>query len=258
MKALTVIFLFFTTSVSSKELTINRCTLSNGTVTFQEQKCNSDFIKNKEAQSRLQRINQQKKMGNNKSQKISQIKKTVKIPRKTKDSSLISAHLPQVNTNKSLIKNISNTVKAHRISIDVLNHWNIVNKVFNNKLLHMNFSDDTSPSNMSLMIDYIYTDNKVFSDSELTEIVYLVGSRFVDGSRENQVNPYNLKVNKGKGVAATFTDSDQENRYKYAQKGAIYKQGWLIQFTLLSNNIFSTSHQFALQSLANSILINKI
>jgi len=224
-------------------------------VAYQETKCNSGMIKNKES----------KKNPENTTRSNRTVKSTennpINSPRKTyreKKQTINYSPLQKVVVNKSLIKKISNIVKGHHISIDVMNRWQIVNKVFNNKLLHMSFTDQGSQSNMSLMIDYIYTDNKIFSDRELTDLIYLVGSRFVDGSRENQVNPYKIKVQDGKGVMATFTDSAQEKKYKYAQKGAIYKQGWLVQFTLLSHNKFSKSHQFAMQTLAKNIKIIKI
>ena len=107
-------------------------------------------------------------------------------------------------------------------------------------------------------MDFIFPDDKKFSDEELDDIVYLLGSQFVNSSVEGKVNTHKLDVKQGKGVITTFTNTNRNKEYRYITKGVIYKGKWLVQFTLMSNNLRSFSHKFALQSLVNSISIQKL
>ncbi len=171
---------------------------------------------------------------------------------------LTEKKLRKITVGNDLIKNISNQVKGYRISMNVLNSWSIVNKVYNDKLLHMRFLDNTKGSEMSFMLDFIYTDGKVFSITELNEIIYLLGSRYVDGSVEAGVKAVSVKLLGGRGMMATFTESKIVKNYRYAIKGVIYKNNWLVQFTLLSNNSHSQSQQLALQTVFENIRIQKL
>ena len=230
-------FLLVSTVGYSKKLIINKCQLVDGTISYQENPCQKNLL-----QPKVQKKQPQPKF-----------KKTKPIKYSLNDKQLNKL----VVENKS-VKKISNHVKGYKITLDALKNWSIINKVYNNKLLHMKFKDDKFGNELSLMIDFIYPDNKVFSTKELTEIINLVGSRFVDGSKEGQINAYSIKNIEGKGVIATFTHAAIEPNYKYSSKGIINKDDWLVQFTLHSNNLASYSHEFALQSLFKTLVIKKI
>ena len=232
-----LIIIVFTTSGVCRKLVINKCMLPDGTVSYQESSCKTTPIKS---------INQKPK-----TQTTSQQIKPLKY-------SLNEKQLNNIPVLNNSVKKISNRVKGYNISLDALNNWSIVNKVYNDKLLHMKFIGSHLGNEISLLIDFIYPDNKVFSIAELTEIIHLVGSRFVGGSKEGQINIYSIKNIDGKGVIATFTHSAIVPNYKYSSKGVIFKDNWLVQFTLLSNNLTSNSHEFALQSLFKTLAIKKI
>jgi hypothetical protein len=236
-KLILLILILFTSLSFAKKLVINNCQLDDGTISYQETPCEKQAIPKKN-------------------------KASIRKPQLDNNEPIIySVNKKQLSTlrvNTNSITKIDNKVKGYHVSLDALRQWEIINKVFNNKLLHMKFIDNKRGDELLVRIDFIYPDNKSFSTHELTEIVYLVGSRFVSGSREGQINVYSINTNNGKGVMATFTQSSVEPDYKYSSKGAIFKDDWLIQFTLLSNNLKSHSHEFALQSLFQSLEIKKI
>jgi hypothetical protein len=232
-----IILLVFTSIGVCKKQVIIKCLLSDGTISYQEKSCNTF-----------------PKTSNRPKAKVQSIKRN-KAPIQY---SLNDKQLDNISVLNSSVKKVSNRVKGYNISLDALDNWSIVNKVYNDKLLHMKFLDNHLGNEISLLIDFIYPDNKVFSIAELTEIIHLVGSRFVAGSKEGQINIYSINNFDGKGVVATFTHSAIMPHYKYSSKGAIFKDNWLVQFTLLSNNLTSNSHEFALQTLFNTLDIKKI
>jgi hypothetical protein len=247
-KLILLILVLFSTQSIAKKLVIHKCQLVDGTISYQEDPClnKGSIQKNK----KLSRPEKNKNLG-----RKTQLAKSSHTPI---NYSIRNKQLRSVKAKSNSITKIGNKVKGYQVSLDALRQWKIVNKVFNNKLLHMKFIDNKIGNELLVRIDFIYPDNKVFSTHELTEIVHLVGSRFISGSHEGQVNAYSINTNNGKGVMANFTQSAVVPDYKYSSKGAIYKDDWLIQFTLLSNNLTSHSHEFALQSLFQTIVIKKI
>ena len=127
---------------------------------------------------------------------------------------------------------ITGRAKSFDISLRGLKKWSHFKKIYNNKLLHVKYKDDQVDEEISLRIDFIFPDNKRFSDQELTELVYLVGSQYVKTSREGAVLAENMNISNGNGIMATFTDMNNLEHYRYTTRGAVFKGKWLIQFTL--------------------------
>lgn len=247
--------LVFAAQVQSKhKIQINKCVLANGTISFQEVPCENIKIKTK-----LSTTNQSKKKEAVKEANINALaknKKTINY----RNSQLNTNYLTYKSLNKDnasdLIKQlISHKVGRYQISITVHKDWEKVSKVYSNKLLHMKFIDRNPNNKISLLIDFIFPDNKKFTLQELTNLINLIGSRYVAGSVEHRVNIYKLRVKQGLGVMTTFTNSQIVKDYQYASKGAIFKNDWMIQFTLLSDGINNPNHNFALHSLMETIII---
>lgn len=247
-KLIVLIIIFFSSLGLAKKLVIHKCKLVDGTISYQENPC-QNLASVLEDKKKLRTIK------NNSSFKNSQVVKNdnVRIKHTIREKKLAS-----VDVKAHSITKIGNKVKGYQVTLDALKQWEIVNKVFNNKLLHMKFIDHNIGNELLVRVDFIFPDNKSFSTQELTEIVHLVSSRFVSGSQEGQVNAYSINTHNGKGVMANFTQSSVTPEYKYSSKGAIFKDDWLIQFTLLSNNLKSHSHEFAIQSLFQTLEIKKI
>ncbi len=239
---------------AKSKLEIHRCVKANGTVAFQEKKCDKVMTK---AEKATQKFVKQKKTAlatsrQAKQQLINQETKKYPEPKPVNYQTIAN-----ISNNDQSTYLISDHVKSYNISLLGLKKWGLFKKVYNNKLLHIKFLDQQVGREMSLMIDFIFPDNKSFSDAELTDLVQLVGSRFVSSSSEGAVIPEKMQINNGKGIMATFTNLSNNSKFRHTTKGAVFKGKWLIQFTLLSMNKNSFSHQYAVQSLFDSITINK-
>lgn len=233
--------LFFSSLSIAKKLIIHKCQLVNGVISYQEDSCS---------------IISQSSVLNNKNRNL------IKLEESTEDKvpivySVNSKQLKSIDTNSQSIRIITNDVKGYQFSIETLNRWGIANKVYNNKLLHIEIKDNKLGNELAARIDFQFGKNKMFTTQELTEMVSLVGSRFVDGSLEGRVDVYSINAIEGKGAIASFTHSTIVPDYRYSSKGVIFKNDWLIQFTLFSNNLTSYSHEFVLQSLFKTLSIKK-
>jgi len=243
-----VFLLFYTTDGFTKKLQIHRCVLANGTVSFQEEKCSVDVYSLKPTMSTrpqqvIKKRNKKAKVSQKTTKKAQQ--KVIKSPRAIKNT--------QYQTTNSGVLHAN--VGRYRIEINLPRQWQYFKKVFSNKLYHIKMNNQQAGSKASLMIDFVFPDNKNFSQKEIDDLVQLLGSRFVKKSKESQVNIQNFNVNNGKGAMATFTSQETMPEYRYTTKGVIFKNKWLIQFTLLSNNLQGTSHHNALYSLSQTIKI---
>lgn len=223
--------------IFAKKLQIHKCYATNGTVIFQEDSC--EFGSNKKDNSqdnKISKYNIQKPIVN------------VQMVRSPSGSSRI----------KFATKIVSNHVKGHDISLWVKQSWTVVNKVYNNKLLHLELTENKRDIQLDMLVDFIYTDGKHFSEEELVELIYLSVSRFVKGSKEGQINIVSFPVNSGKGVMTTLTNEAMGFADKTLSKGAIYKNGWLIQFTYNGEDTNSHSHQVYLLSMFKNMQITKL
>lgn len=237
-RSINLILLVFTFNVAAKKkLEIHKCVKRNGTIIYQEEPCIKKTHK--------------RKIGSKFKAKSNILNRKPTVARKI----LPIKQVPKINFKDLSIKTVTNSAKGFDFSFQILNKWQVTNKVYNNKLLHMKFIDFTPNAKISLMMDFIHSEGKTFSSYELEELVYLIGSRYVEGSNEKSIFPYKLNVKNGKGVMTTLTNSKMSSHYKFITRGIIFKSGWLIHFTLLSNNQKSQGHKFALKSLTEYIYI---
>ena len=239
--------LFFVTPITAltKELKIHKCKLANGTISFQEDKCDIDVYNLKPQKSKESKFKKpMKRVAVQKSVKKTK-KKNVQIKKQAKFINLVSAGNGVLHAN----------VGRYHMTLTIPKEWQYFKKVFSNKLYHVKMANQKVGSQASLMIDFVFPDNKNFSQKEIDNLVHLLGSRFVNKSKETQLNIQNFRVNNGKGAITTFTSNEYMPKYRYTTKGAIFKNKWLIQFTLLSNNLQGSSHHNALYALSQTIKI---
>jgi len=244
-------FLILTLSVVTsgyRKLEIHRCELTNGTIAFQETPCKKSTVKNNSTNK--SRINES-------SSRYSKKSKQKHLSISDVPASLDYQQFINAGAHDKSVHKISDVVKSYNISMQPLLRWDMYKKVYNDKLLHIKFLDDQQGSEISLMVDFIFPDNKKFSEDELTDIIYLVGSRFVENSIEGRVAPRRMRISNGIGVMATFTLKKGSSKYKYTSKGAIFKGKWLIQFTMQSKSLNSFGHQYAINTLFNSLKISQ-
>ncbi len=248
MKLTLLIILLFSGLCSAKKLEIHKCILANGTVSFQEEKCTVDVyhLKTPKDSNKSKKITKKKKLKHQLAKKAAKKTPQIKRAKKTTTARYFTA------SDKT---SLNASVGQYRIRLSLPKDWKYFNKVYSQKLYHVKMINQNKALQASLMIDFVFPDNKKFSQKEIDNLVQLLGSRFVKKSQENQVNIQNFTVNDGKGALATFTSNEYMPKYRYTTKGAIFKNKWLIQFTLLSNNLQGSSHHNALYALSQTIKI---
>jgi len=255
MRLFLILLLFISSIAYAKsKLIIRKCLTADGTISYQEKRCDTNVGVSKNHIPK-------KQVMASKQPKVNTLTSWTKTP-----SNNYSQPQPKLRYQKlsNLVSHdlstqiISDRVKSDRISIQVLSRWSMIKKVYNNKLLHMKFLDETPKSELSLLIDFTDPQGKSFNNSELVNLSNLIGSRFARGSQEGQVNAKILKVKGGLGAMVFFTNSELVKEYNYISKGLIYKNNWLIQFTLLTDSIDNSSYHFAINALLNDITIQKI
>ncbi len=237
---------FIVFSAEAKKLQINKCILANGTIAYQENKCEN--IELKPPKKQVTQPGKSKRQLQGKSTVMSQTKK------KTIAKTVSPLQFKTFKTSNNPTQKLIEKVGRFTIAIDVLSHLRFFSKVYSSKLWHMKFVDNQVNPKFSVLIDFIFPDNKNFSHPEIEELVYLLGSRFITKSKERRVNIKSLNVNNGKGAIATFTNI--RSQYKYTTKGVVFKGKWLIQFTVLSNDLSNNDYNRVISSLEESIRIN--
>jgi hypothetical protein len=244
---LSLLLFLIPTSGLAKKLKIHKCELANGTISFQEDKCTVDVYnlmpqKSKEINEKkpIKRIADQKSV-----KKPKKETKNTQIKKQNRHIDFVSAGNGVLNAN----------VGRYRMAINLPKQWQYFKKVFSNKLYHIKMNNKQAGMRASLIVDFVFPDNKNFSQKEIDDLVHLLGSRFVKKSKETQVNIQKFRVDNGKGAITTFTSNEYMPKYRYTTKGAIFKNKWLIQFTLLSNNLQGSSHHNALYALSQTIKI---
>ncbi len=244
---LTLLLLVVPVSGVAKKLKIHKCLLANGTISFQEDKCSVDVYNLMSKRPKGIKVRKPIK-------KIS-TQKPIKKPRKKAKDVQIKRQPQLLNFVTPVSGVVHANVGSYHMTLSVPKHWQYFKKVYSNKLYHIKMNNKKNGLNASLMIDFIFPDNKNFSQKEIDDLVYLLGSRFVKKSKESQVSVQKFRVKNGTGAITTFTSNEYMPKYRYTTKGAIFKNKWLIQFTLLSNNLQGTSHHNALYALSQTIKI---
>lgn len=248
------LLMLFNLSADAKDIKIHRCLLANGTLAFQEQPCLSKKIVKSNKESRYSRVKNHNKKITSQQKSVSNRATRYNV---RQDSVSYSSFQKIANVDKNDISStvIYASVKGYLVSFKVMKRWKMIKKVFNNKLLHIKLKDDSRHDKMSLLMDFIFPDNKKFSDKELLDMVHLLGSQYIKGSREGSVQASLLTIENGKGAMAIFTNSSKVSKFTYTSKGVIFKGNWLIHFTLLSNKLNSINQNFILSALKHAIKI---
>ncbi len=228
MNYLILILILFT--IESKALVVHKCILKNGTISYQKEPYIEDTTTIKENQ----------------------------LKSKSKDELIaeISKKLDQFSIN----------LKSYSITLVTVKNWRVFKKRVSDNFLHLKFVDDSKGSEMSLLIDFVLPkNNKAFSEQDLKKLVVEMGRKMLIASIQKSVTPEAIKVKEGVGVVANFTDKLLVNKSSYPPGeylnttiGLIYKNGFYIHFTLLSNNKESLNHIMAYTSMTSGIEISKL
>lgn len=228
----------------SQAMIVNKCIQENGTISYQKEPCVED----------TRTIAETIKDNRNKKAKKNKTKNHEKLTEK---------EFSQFITNN--LDNISVDLKSYNISVLKIKYWTAVKKVLGDNMLHLKFSDKSKGSEFSLLIDFFLPkNNKTFTQAELDKMIVTIGEKILSESVQTQVSPIQIDVDGGIGVVANFTDANLVGKSVYPKgeflntlKGLIFKNGFYIHFTLLSNDVESINHVMALSSMLSGINISK-
>jgi tetratricopeptide (TPR) repeat protein len=149
------------------------------------------------------------------------------------------------------------------ITMLTFNWWKSFKKEVSENFLHFKYTDDSGDTNISLLIDFIVVkEDKKINQSVLIEMLKKAAEPLKKTSIEQSFKYETMKTQVGFGYYTTFTDANLIDKksfppgeYLYTTKGFMLMNDLLIHFTLLSDDKEAQNHIFALQFLANGILI---
>ena len=237
-KLLVAMILVFITTLSNA--VIYKCKLENGTLSYQKRPCVEDDS------TILENIQKAKKKKQQKQNKLSD-----------KQLDLFF---------KENVVDFSVPLKSYIVSVVKLKQWRAFKKILGENVTHIKFLDDTSGSEISLLMDFmLIAPDKSFDSKSLEEEMLRLGKSFLASSTQSKVTPVNVNVNDGIGYISLFTDKNLVNKstypageYLHTIKGLVFKEGFLIHVTLLSNDLESLNQIMALQSFISGVQISKL
>lgn len=229
-------------SFQTSAYVIYKCLEENGSISYQKKPCIED-----------------------KSTILENIKKRQAQKDKTKNSTDMSE-----NEFNDFIRDntqgLSINLKSYNIKLLQLKSWRTFKKILGDDLLHVKFLSEEAGSEMSLLIDFFPSKNdKRITQKELNALILKEGKSMLLGSTQDKVEPIDMKVTDGIGVIAHFTDKNLLGKSSYppgeylnTTLGFIYTQGFLVHFTLLSNDTKSINYLFAITSMVGGTKISKL
>jgi tetratricopeptide (TPR) repeat protein len=163
------------------------------------------------------------------------------------------------------LKLSTGSLAKYEVSMLTFKWWKFFKNEVSDQFLHFKFTDNTGDTDISLLIDFIEpNDDSKLDQMKVKNLVADKGKVFEKMSVLGKTNIKTLEVEGGYGYYATYKDASLVGKTSYpageflnTTQGMLKKSGLLINFTLLSNDTAAENHIFALQFLANGILIEE-
>ncbi len=255
----------YTPSADAKKFEIHRCTDAAGQVVLQDRPCpRVDPAKPKPPeqppQSESRPANRTPSAAAQPPQAGVQPAPEVRRP----ENRPVSAPLRSFITRDGTL--VGDVVGEFDIRMPARAGWRLEQKSFDGKLLQikLHHSNGNPRERLQFQLDFVFVDDKRFNEAELRELLSTVGRYMAVASVEQQMRIAPLKISRGLGVMATFTDAQlaQASRYSgtdflYTSKGFIYLNQWLVNFTLMSNDLQHSHYASALEQLETGLRIQR-
>lgn len=163
------------------------------------------------------------------------------------------------------LKLSTGSLAHYEVSMLTFKWWKFFKNEVNNRFLHFKFTDNTGDTDISLLIDFIQPKEDIdLTQMKVKNLVTEKGQTFENMSVLGKTVIKTLNVEDGYGYYATYKDASLVGKTSYppgeflnTTQGMLKKSNLLINFTLLSNDTSAENHIFALQFLANGILIEE-
>ena len=160
----------------------------------------------------------------------------------------------------------SGKLGKYQVNMLVFKWWKGFRNEVSDEFLHFKFTDDSGDTDISLLIDFIDSEQiKKMDQLAVKNMVIEKGKTFERVSVLGKTSLKTMKLNDGYGYYASYKDASLVGKTSYpageylnTTQGLLKKGDLLVNFTLLSNDTSAENHLFALQFLANGIFIEEV
>ncbi|MGJ8664038.1 MAG: DUF4124 domain-containing protein, partial [Marinicella sp.] len=182
-----------------------------------------------------------------------------------KPTMLESRGIVDAESYQQAVKVQTGTLGRYQVSMLVFNWWKGFKNEVSDEFLHFKFTDSTGDTDISLLIDFIDSEQTQQMDQMAVKgMVTEKGKVFERTSVVGKTNIKTMRLDDGYGYFASYKDASLVGKSSYppgeylnTTQGLLKKGDLLINFTLLSNDTSAENHVFALEFLANGILIEQ-
>ncbi len=158
---------------------------------------------------------------------------------------------------------VSETLQSYTVSVLAFDWWQATSQKVNDKLLHLKFKDSTGDSKLVLMIDFfIPVDKSTFTSQKLEELLLTKSRQVIKSSVEKRPTFVNIRTQGVLGMYSSFKDAKlaeqtkiPDGQYRFNTQGIMYTDGLLINFTIISNDLGSENHRYAMHFITKGLTI---
>jgi len=153
----------------------------------------------------------------------------------------------------------------YQVTMMTFKWWKAFKKEISDDFLHFKFTDDSGDTNISLLIDFMVPKNEQsINQSKLKKMVQDKGKTFEPSSVNKSTKLKPLQLENGFGYYAEYTDASLIGKTSYppgeflhTSQGLISKDGVVVNFTLLSNDLEAENYLFAIQFLTHGFFVQQ-
>lgn len=182
-----------------------------------------------------------------------------------KASMLETKGITDEESHQNALKITSGDLGQYQVTMLTFNWWKAFKKEVSDDFLHFKFTDDSGDTKISLLIDFrVPKNDQKINQIKLKEMALDRGKVFapLSVSKTTELTP--LQMENGFGYYAEYTDpslvgksSYPPGEYLHTTQGLISKDGVVVNFTLLSNDLEAENHLFAIQFLTHGFFVQQ-
>ena len=239
------VFIILTSAASSwaKEFKIYRCQMPDGTIVLQDGWCKPN-----------QKIVKDSKTVPTKPNKAQKKNKRVPTRKPAQTAKKVYQKLPSVSFKTTGAELSTGRLAGFNIAVKHADFWQVGRKTVEQKILHFDFSGGAGSDEFLFNLDFLPA-GKQFSRSDLVGLLQNVSRWMSENPNASRDWVFDMNVKKGIGIYGTFENPSQG--FQYNTKGYVYRDGFLIQFTVMSQRIDGPNFARAIDVLNNGISLVK-
>ena len=232
--------------MQAKEFKIYRCQMPDGTIVLQDAWCKPNQKIVKPSKNVPTKPNKSRKKINKSSSRQSAVA-SKRVYRKPASMATIKTTGAELSTGR---------LAGFDIAVKHADHWQVGRKKIEQKMLHFDFTGGTGVDEFLFNLDFVTLPaGKTFSRDELIVLLQSVSRWMTDNPDLSRDWVFDMELQDGIGIYGTFENSGQG--FQYNTKGYVYRNGFLIQFNVLSQHIDGANFARALHVLGSGINVAK-